>query len=541
MAKELSWNNSANQFQREIGKKHGQKSSTRFYLGSDEKKALANVQRLEALWQAVKDRWENNKEVTGSLEDLCWDSETYAMACAISKGSWSVLLVPPILDDPEEMSKWHTGLRKRFPMIQVEVEDNYKPRIEAGTKSLLEKLNGVKEREDLRHQTKINQIKRITNTFGGIIQTKETLFDAINAYFEGVKNKNKDKDGKPNESAYEQIKRGKRVICHTKDLPLSEFGCGEIYKIIEYWQNRPTSSLGKKFSPTTCNNTLSFFKKFLKWLNKSTDFPWKKPYDLEIENTSVKFEVNEIKKKEYYTVDELKILWDFATIFERKMLLLALNCGFGANDIGKLKWEDIIDNKIKGFRQKTGVYGEFLLWEITVKALGERKKDGLVFVTKNGECLVGTTECGNRKMNIPNAWNKLLNRVLKKYPDFKNLSFYNLRKSSANIIRKIADGETASVFLRHGEPVKKRKEVETYTTPAFEKVFEAQKNLWLMLKDIFTDLENVNSSRKLTLEQIEEIKKLKKEGIKSSFLAKKFNVTPNSIRRICRKPKNSTL
>jgi len=541
MAKKLTWNNSANQFQREIGNIQGKKSSPRFYLGCIKNNAIANCQRLESLWKAVKDRQNNNEKNIDSSESPSWNVETHAMASAIAKGSWSVLLTPPILDDLEEMSKWHKGLCKWFPMIQVEVEEKYKHLIDSGTKSLIEKLHGVKEREDIRHQTKINEIKRITNIFGGKIHTKETLFEAINAFITEIKTEKKGNDEKPNESAMEESKRATRIINHTQDVPLSEFDNNKIYEIIKFWEKRPKSSLGKMFSYNTCTNTLTFFKKFLRWLNKSPAFPWKKPNDLEIEKISVEFYTEEFKNMDFYTEDEFKILWDFATVFERKMMLIAVNCGFGANDIAKLTWENVFDKTIKGIRPKTRVYGEFMLWDITEKAMGKRKKEGFVFTTKNGKCLTGTTKKGNRIMTIPNAWNRLFDRISKKHKDFKYLSFHNVRKSSANIIRKIADGETASVFLRHGEPVKKRKEVETYTTPAFEKVFEAQKILWSKFETIFTDIENVNTSKKLTLQQVKEIQKLKKEGITSAFLAKKYLVTPNTVRKICRKPKETSL
>ena len=54
-------------------------------------------------------------------------------------------------------------------------------------------------------------------------------------------------------------------------------------------------------------------------------------------------------------------------------------------------------------------------------------------------------------------------------------------------------------------------------------------------------LKNVNTSKKLTLQQVKEIQKLKKEGITSAFLAKKYLVTPNTVRKICRKPKETSL
>ena len=56
MAKKiLAWSNVGSQFYREIGKKENGKP-VRIYLGADEKKAMNNVTRLEALWDVIECR-----------------------------------------------------------------------------------------------------------------------------------------------------------------------------------------------------------------------------------------------------------------------------------------------------------------------------------------------------------------------------------------------------------------------------------------------------------------------------------------------------
>ena len=77
MAKKiLVGSDAAGQFYREIGKKLNGKAP-RFYLGSDERLATANVARLEGLWAGIETRWQDLHD-----EDLtddpfaCWDDET---------------------------------------------------------------------------------------------------------------------------------------------------------------------------------------------------------------------------------------------------------------------------------------------------------------------------------------------------------------------------------------------------------------------------------------------------------------------------------
>ncbi len=91
----LAWSEAAGQFYREIGKKPNGKA-IRFYLGDDEKKATANVLRLEALWDGVETRW--SELASGNVADSefpCWDDVTIALGRAIAKGEWSITLDPP--------------------------------------------------------------------------------------------------------------------------------------------------------------------------------------------------------------------------------------------------------------------------------------------------------------------------------------------------------------------------------------------------------------------------------------------------------------
>ena len=106
MAKQiLAWSDAAGQFYREIGKRQNGKAP-RFYLGSDERQATANVARLEGLWTGIETRWQDlhDEELT---EDpvACWDDETLLLGRAISKGEWRITLEPPD-DGSQEIAIW---------------------------------------------------------------------------------------------------------------------------------------------------------------------------------------------------------------------------------------------------------------------------------------------------------------------------------------------------------------------------------------------------------------------------------------------------
>ena len=533
--KQLSWNEGAGQFYREIGKRQN-KSSPRFYLGSEEETAFGRRLNLEKLWNAIEKQWSETEDQL--QEHPLWNDTTIQIAKAIANGATSVTLTPPEFKNPSDLAKWFAGQKKRFSsIIHIAIDESKSQILEEINTIIVNRLNNIIGGAE----SKITLASTLIATYGGKIQLKESLFDALNMFIKYIKNTNTESDKKtPTLSAFEDEKRGKRIIGHTDNCSLSDFNSQKIYSIFEHWASRPNSKSKKKknkqLAYSTCKNTLVFFKKFIRWLNKTPTIDWKKPSDLEFTSSSVKhFNESDRKPLVFYKKEELRTIWEYATLFERKLLLLALTCGFGANCIGKLKWEEVDGNKIKGLRPKTGVYGKFWLSDTLLEAMGPHQKKGYV-LTSNGSCLVGSTEGGNTKKEIPNAWNRLINRIKKDKPEFNFLPFHCLRKTGSNLIRKIADGETAEVFLRHGKPVPNGDQLEFYTTPAFKKVFKAQKGLWRRyFSKIFTNFNEVKVSRKLTNAQISEIKTLRAQGTTTAFIGKQFNITPNTVRRICKK------
>jgi integrase len=182
--------------------------------------------------------------------------------------------------------------------------------------------------------------------------------------------------------------------------------------------------------------------------------------------------------------NQLILLNRFATPLDRVFLLLALNCGFGVAEIASLTIEEVClfqghsprdqellhyettdrDSFIKRVRPKSGVYGEFLLFEQTVQgltwALKRRRKQpdfhpaNPLFLNGRGERFDKPTKQGNRNQQIPNQFARLRKRIRNENQELTNLSFGKLRKTAADLIRRFADGEVAGVFLCHGQPVR---------------------------------------------------------------------------------------
>lgn len=533
MAKKLAWNKSARQYYREIGVKLNGKAH-RFYLGDDEAIATANILRLEALWAGVKKRWDDYKSEEIQETDFpCWDETTLQLGEAVRKGEWTVLIEPPENLSAGELATWASGLKTYFPMIQVQVPDPIK--LDEGNKIFVDLTTKMAKEEQHRHREKMRFIKRFSEPFGGNIKTKETLHDAIEAYIAWVEKTFVDIDGITTQTGKKQGERAERLKRHAKDMPLSDFDAHEIDQIIETWRTRPKKADGKPFSYSLCKHTIRLFKHFLRWLHKDKSFPRKRPADLDLDGIKIVPDAEVKYKVETYSKEEIGTLWQYASHFERQLLAMALNCGFSISEIGSLNWSEVESGHIKGLRPKTSVYGEFKLWDITKQVMGSPKGQGLVFTTQNGLSLIARTAGNNVCAKIPSAWYRLLNRIQKHHPEFKRLGFHHLRKTAGDFIRKLSDGETMGVFLRHGKPVKSDVLADIYSNRHFQKVFEAQDKFWDLLKDVITPLEDVTLSTKLSPAQIRQIRKLKSQGFTTKHLSEQFGVAKSTIQSHCRK------
>jgi len=213
----------------------------------------------------------------------------------------------------------------------------------------------------------------------------------------------------------------------------------------------------------TCENHVAELMRFFKWLHKSKDFDWRKPEDFADLDTKVKMidgertRVGHLNVK-VYTHEELALLYKYATPLERLLLLLGLNRGFKGAEQGTLQTEHLFldrphphvqllrqaakfecastDRFILYTRHKSGVYGEFLLWEPTVAglrwALDRRNRirarlqieSPQLLLTEKGDPFFRRTSSNkNQSQVFLNKWAGLVRRIRKDYPAFPATAF----------------------------------------------------------------------------------------------------------------------
>jgi hypothetical protein len=230
-----------------------------------------------------------------------------------------------------------------------------------------------------------------------------------------------------------------------------------------------------------------------------------------------------------YTKEELRVLWEYGTDTTRLLMALALNCGFGIAEIGSLKAEQVRGDHIERLRTKTFVYGEWRLWPVTQELLARVKPNGTpwLLVTSKGKQLIEATKNNFRGAYIPNRWHHLLARVREDQPDFRRLSFNKLRKTAGNLIREVADGEIAGIFLSHGQAVKDD-QLEAYTNRPFDKVWEAQDKVWELLKDIFVG--DAVPKARISIGTITKMQTMHEQGIPVKEIADACGVCESTVR-----------
>lgn len=130
------------------------------------------------------------------------------------------------------------------------------------------------------------------------------------------------------------------------------------------------------------------------------------------------------------------------------------------------------------------------------------------------------------EQRIANQWNKLLDRVTADHPKFRRLPFKFLRKTSGQLIRNVADGETMGVFLCHGQPVRTDDLADVYSNRDFRKVASALERVRQQLDPMFSAVADAfTQPRKkggpnISRGRIHEIRKLQAEGHKAAEIIK---------------------
>ena len=523
---------------------------------------------LRQLWQHI----ETNHEPSEASPRPLWNAQTLWIAKEIEKGNSVIALPPKPLDNTESYARYFHRVQAHFPFI-VFVPENQEE-YETGATSNLERIEGqIKQIEEAALKVGNLPRKRIVRDAG-------MLHEALDTYAAHIRQSKiePDEEGQQTTTAHGKslVDGVSRFKEHHPDVPLAEIDFDELQRMVNHWRGRPLRKGTKRpITVRSAQNEVKRLLAFFRCLHRTTKFKWRKPDDFEDLDTKVKVSASEIEDKataqqvETYTTDELKTLYEYATPLERCLMLLGLNCGFAPSEQGTLRLKHLAlrcehscadklgwktspeDSFIKKLRNKTKVYGEWLLWDHTVKAmdwltarrrrLGSTTNNSILLVTSGGKPFYRLTGGGNRSQRFAAMWSSLTQRVRKDKDneDFPVLSFGKLRKTGGNMIRRAVGGEIYGVYICHGTPVKTDDLAELYSNRPFAKLFEALRNiedelqpLWDAVPDPFGRYTQQYTS----LSKVRKIKAMDQDGVPVAEIAEAVGVSRMTVYRHTKKP-----
>jgi hypothetical protein len=552
-----------------------------FYFGTNLDQAKARLLRVKELWAHLTEHKKTKAPVMGfpptlvtnEPEPFSWDEESLWVARALADGRVQILVERARDESPDGYVARLSRLGKLYPMVYFVPEDREK--FDEGSAFW---------RKAAEHQ--VEQIRRMPVNV--VHEVSETLYDAIDKYIEHVKTTDLEPtEAGPRLTGYGvgKIEQALRIKERQKNLPLSQLDFHGCQALLDFWRLRPLTKARKKGGPQkpmtkkTCENHIAELMRLFRWISKSNEFRWRKPEDFDELRTDVR-ELQEERTSigflqvRVYGFDDLKLLNKYATPLERLLLLLGLNCGFKGAEQGTLlldhifldrphpnaqmlrevgKFECLPDDKFVLYsRNKSKVYGEFLLWRQTAEGIRWAvarqeeicKKLSLplrhLLVTKQGKPFYRRTEGNkNRSQIFSNKWGALTRRIRKDHPDFPVYPFSTLRDTGANLVRNVMDGEVSAVYLCHGNPVKKDNLLELYTNRPFGKLFKTLRQIEEELRPVFGAAPENPWEQPMqqytTLNKRERMLALSKTGLRPSQIAKEVGVSKMTVLRLLKK------
>lgn len=368
-----------------------------------------------------------------------------------------------------------------------------------------------------------------------------------------------------------QVRQIKNLQRHHKDQLLSQLDATAVGELIGYWRRRPSKlEKNEPISAKAASHYLGTLVRFLTWLHATSEFGWTKPqafsdFDRRVRRLPSDHAKRSLEQVDTFSLDELRLLMRYGQPFDRLLLLLGLNCGFGRAEIASLlvgelalrkghtpREQEILgfattdaDSFVKRIRRKSGVYGEHILFPLTVQALEwalERRqqfpgfdKSARLILNENGASLDQQTKGSNANQAIPNHFARLIQRILDDGQVIRPLSFGKLRKTASDLIKRHSDGEIAGVFDCHGEPVKTDSLSDAYTNRPFGKVFRAIRAVEAYLAPVFVEASAspfLAQPRTYTKRSVvERIISLHEEGLPVSQIATAIGVSVPTVSR----------
>ena len=499
----------------------GNRKEYRFNLGKDERAANSRMNRLYDLI--------DESELVVQ-QPMVWTPFAFYAAKLIEKGTFTIPY--PF---QQHLMREDDPTAQYAQMLHVEQQNHPSLHIIPAESDLY--AHGVKI-NTLVVQEELKELEEAAR-FLGVITTRQvmpdrlvtgTFHEALDAYGQDVVHKDNVRAGTEGElTQYGRLRMERigRFKERHHDIQLTGLTLDACTDLVRYWANRPptknrrTKKLdGKPVARKTADHHIKELFSFFGWLDATSRFSWIKPRGMDRINRKIaEFDDERSKKlsavqKATYSVEELAVLNRHATPLERLFLYVALNCGMGAAELGRLRLNDFRfdqkhefaeqlgfhsteeDSFIRFLRPKTSVFGEWLLWAETVEmvrwgfARAEEIGHDLLFISEEGRPWYNERANRNPQAKFTNVLNTLIRRVKKSDPDFRRLAFGTLRDTLPNLLRRNYSSEMASICLAHGSTYKGDSLLDCYTDKPFGRFHGMMRDARSMMTEMFEAVED---------------------------------------------------
>jgi predicted DNA-binding protein (UPF0251 family) len=519
----------------------------RFYLGADESEAILRCARLEKLWQIQRGNcmdWGDGPE---------WSETCLLFAEAIRHGHNDVAVKRKDGESDEAYFNRVDSYRKTYgAAIGFHPEETHQHKFDA---VLAQKVKGLEQWDRLKEQdARQLGLEEAPPKLSGV-----TLYQSLDQCAEWIRANKLIRASKPEER--KTSKYGKRLaqdIVRLKrghhDVPIERFDLKAIEAMAKFWKSRPVSMTsankdkGDAIAIVTVENHLKAIKEFAKWLRRQ-EWGWKCPEDIKevcrFDGRDLLFEDEQAELRSgvpTFTLEELCILYKYATAFEKAFMLVGLNMAFAESECNSFRWDELDSQNdrrlVRRIRRKSGVYGEFSVWDATWEAMqwfarqrNSNKQHSWVFLGENGKPL--------SEQRVYKTWNNLLDRVQGDHPSFRRLSYKFLRKTAAQLMIDQCDADEVTVALFHcrGKPVPLDFHADAYYRRKFKRVVEALDKLCQYLQPMFAQCPDpfIEARKKggsnISLATIEKIRQLGVQGLTIKDIAAQAGVSKPTVYR----------
>lgn len=531
--------------------RHGKRTQPKFILGKDRVPAEERLRRIEWMWEQIV------KEHSLDGTQPVWSDVAKDIARAVARGD--VCYEVPYEEDGNTLgyAAIIRAMAAMWPVIAFVPADPISYVL--GIKSAeLEGVSLLAKAEEIQAEA-----ERVHKEASGFLVTAGTsakplkpiggsVHKAMKSYIAWIQQEYFDSsEGHVSDTGNTKIRQLRTLMHHLPNVPLAKLDYEQCDRLFGIIRRRPESRRhGTPMTEKSCSNYIGELRRFLEWLDTSSDYNWELPLKFSrIKLTPIEL-ASDIEKAAadvpVYEQEQLTTLYLYATPIERFFLLLALNCAFGADQAGRVRISEIDFNDdgspiyLGHLRRKRKVRGSHCLWGHTAEMLKwmlSRHKSPApsdrIAIHRNGTSYYRKSKGGNRQNDIAKAWNRLLDRIECDDRSFPRYGFNTLRDTSTNMVRQLGGDELASLHCTHKHQ-SADKNLGAYSNPRREALYRIHNDMEQLFSGMFDAVpepRKPNPQAYTSLGTITKIKSLHEDGLPVAQIAKAANVSVNTVYR----------